>query len=159
MQKKPIVDKYDPVIYPRLFWVTHDVEGLNKIFMFCSIDNPKKEELGAYEQLLQEYSTNGTGVLVTCPVIHRATRQYGIITIILRPDDLEAGDEAHEAVHVADYMFEQLGMYSQDFHDNNEQYAYLVGWAAGCISKTIINNKKYDTRRESSDVEAGDGEL
>lgn len=91
MKKTPRVDMYDPVIYPRLLWVSTELEG---------------------------------------------------------------GDAAHEAVHIADYIFEQLGMYSQQFHDNNEQYAYLVGWAAGCISKTIIKNIKNDTRRESDDVEA-----
>lgn len=74
--------------------------------------------------------------------------------MVMQPEEIVAGDEAHEAVHVADYIFEQLDMYSQDFSSANEQYAYLVGWAAGCISKTIINNKKYDTRRESDDVEA-----
>lgn len=50
-------------------------------------------------------------------------------------------------------MFDELGMYSQSFAEHNEQYAYLVGWIAGCISKTIIKLKQYDTRRESDDVE------
>lgn len=68
---------------------------------------------------------------------------------------IEAGGEAHEAVHVADYIFDELGMYTQSFVNHNEQYAYLVGWAAGCISKTLVNIKReYDTRRESDDVEA-----
>lgn len=68
---------------------------------------------------------------------------------------LEKGSEAHEAVHVADYIFDELGMYTQSFVNHNEQYAYLVGWAAGCISKTLVNIKReYDTRRESDDVEA-----
>ena len=51
------------------------------------------------------------------------------------------------AVHVADYFCEQLGLYTQDFKDGNEAYAYLVGWAAGNISNTICNelkNKEYD---------------
>lgn len=158
MRRKLIIDKYDPVIYPRMFWVTHDVIGLDKIFIFCNMRDGRTEELTAYNNLLEEYE-NGTGVLITCPVIHKATNKLGVLTIILQPDNIIAGDEAHEAVHVADYIFEQLGMYSQDFRDSNEQYAYLVGWAAGCISKSIIKNKAYDTRRESNDVEAGNGEL
>ncbi|QOR56925.1 hypothetical protein [uncultured phage cr60_1] len=36
MKKMPKVDRYDPVIYPRKFWVTYDVEGLDKMFEFCS---------------------------------------------------------------------------------------------------------------------------
>lgn len=153
MKKMPKVDRYDPVIYPRKFWVTYDVEGLDKMFEFCSMEDGKTEAIGAYNKLLEEYD-EGTGVLVTCPVIHKSSRRLGVLTIIMKPEDVKAGDEAHEAVHVADYMFEQLGMYSQDFHDNNEQYAYLVGWTAGCISETIIKNREYDTRRESDDVEA-----
>lgn len=150
MKKMPRVDKYDPIIYPRLFWVACGLEGLNKIFEFCSIADPGNEKPGAYEQLQKN-----TGVLVTCPVIHKASRRLGVITIIMQPDELIAGDEAHEATHVADYMFEQLGMYSQDFSASNEPYAYLVGWAAGCISKTILNvRKENDTRRKFNDLEA-----
>ncbi len=149
MKKMPRVDTYDPVIYPRLFWVAHGLEGLNKIFTFCSMGDLNHEKPGAYEQLLQNI-----GVLVTCPVIHKSSGRYGVITVIIHPEELIAGDEAHEAAHVADYMFEQLGMYSQDFSASNEPYAYLVGWAAGCISKTIINIKKDDERRKSDDVEA-----
>lgn len=70
MKKMPKVDEYDPVIYPRMLWVTGQLEGLK-----------------------------------------------------------------------------------QSFAEHNEQYAYLVGWIAGCISKTIIKLKQYDTRRESDDVE------
>lgn len=154
MKKTPKVDRYDPVIYPRTFWVTYNLEGLDKVFKFCSMNDCRTEEPGAYNSLLKEFE-EGTGVLVTCPVIHKATQNLGVLTIIIRSENMEAGDEAHEAVHVADYMFEQLGMYSQNFSENNEQYAYLVGWAAGCISKTILNIKReYDTRRESDDVEA-----
>lgn len=91
---------------------------------------------------------------LTCPVTHKATGEYGALVIIM-DSSIEAGGEAHEAVHVADYIFDELGMYTQSFVNHNEQYAYLVGWAAGCISKTLVNIKReYDTRRESDDVEA-----
>lgn len=154
MQNKPKVDSYDPIIYPRMFWVAHSVEGLNKIFVFCKCNNSNEEDLNAYDNLADEVK-NGTGVLVTCPVIHRSSRRCGVMVIVLKHNDIIAGDEAHEAVHVADYMFEQLGMCSQTFSDNNEQYAYLVGWAAGCISKSLINiRKEYDTRREFENMEA-----
>lgn len=157
MQKKPKIDKYDPIIYPRKLWVTRDIVGLNKIFQFNKLRSTKEECTSAYDELVEEYDSSDH-ILITCPVTHKVTGEYGALVIIMR-DDIEAGSEAHEAVHVADYIFDELGMYSQTFADSNEQYAYLVGWAAGCISKTIINNKKYDTRRKSSDVEAGNGEL
>lgn len=152
MRKMPKVDMYDPVIYPRKLWITKDVEGLDRIFIFCK-NNGREEAVNGYSNIVDE--TNSTGVLLTAPVIKKSTNEMGTIVIILKPELLEPGDEAHEAVHVADYIFEQLGMYAQDFSAMNEQYAYLVGWAAGCISKTLVNIKReYDTRRESDDVEA-----
>lgn len=131
MKKTPRVDRYDPIIYPRKLWVTGDVIGLNKIFKFNKLDNTKEECISAYDE-----------------------GEYGALVIIM-DSSIEAGGEAHEAVHVADYIFDELGMYTQSFADHNEQYAYLVGWVAGCISKTLVNIKReYDTRRESDDVEA-----
>ena len=96
---------------------------------------------------------DGSGVLATCPVIRKSDGLKGVVVIILDLNELIPGDEAHEAVHAADYMFDELGMCLQSFAEHNEQYAYLVGWIAGCISKTIIKLKQYDTRRESDDVE------
>ena len=55
MKKMPKVDMYDPVIYPRLLWVSTELEGLNNIFIFCSMNDPKHEEIGAYEDLLKEF--------------------------------------------------------------------------------------------------------
>lgn len=138
MKKMPKVDEYDPVIYPRKLWVTQEVEGLDRIFIFCK-NNGREEAIDGYGSILD--GINSTGVLLTAPVIKKSTNELGVIVIIMKPEQLEPGDEAHEAVHVADYVFEQLGMYAQDFSAMNEQYAYLVGWAAGCISKTIIKNR------------------
>lgn len=153
MKKTPRVDRYDPIIYPRKLWVTGDVIGLNKIFKFNKLDNTKEECASAYDEPVEEYNTTKDGWL-TCPVTHKATGEYGALVIIM-DSSIEAGGEAHEAVHVADYIFDELGMYTQSFANHNEQYAYLVGWVAGCISKTLVNIKReYDTRRESDDVEA-----
>lgn len=148
MKKKPIIDTYDPVIYPAKLWVTCDKEELSKIFTFCYLGNPTEPIKEHYDP-----AENNMGVLVTIPVIHKSTMCYGVLVVILKYEELIAGDEAHEAVHVADYIYDRCGMYSQKMNEN-EQYAYLVGWAAGCISKTILNRKKNDTRRESDDVEA-----
>lgn len=147
MRKTPAIDTYDPILYPRKLWVTNEIEGLDKIFQFNKMSNPNEEDLEGYNDLSNELE-EGTGVLVGCPVVKKSTREYGLLLIILRIDYIEAGDEAHEAVHFADYLFEQLGMYTQTFTEHNEQYAYLVGWAAGCISKSIIKYKKDDDRRE-----------
>ena len=152
MKKMLKVDAYDPVIYPRMLWVAGQVEGLDKIFIFNKMEDTSEEDPNGYKSLLYE-SEHGTGVLVTAPVTKKSDRTKGALVIILDWDALQGGDEAHEAVHAADYIFDELGMYTQSFANHNEQYAYLVGWIAGCISKTIIKLKQYDTRRESDDVE------
>ena len=42
-------------------------------------------------------------------------------------------------------MYEELGVHAvESYSQGNENYAYLVGWAAGCISKTIIKEKQND---------------
>lgn len=103
MKKTPRVDRYDPIIYPRKLWVTGDVIGLNKIFKFNKLDNTKEECASAYDELVEEYNTTKDGWL-TCPVTHKATGEYGALVIIM-DSSIEAGGEAHEAVHVADYIY------------------------------------------------------
>lgn len=153
MRKMPKVDEYDPVVYPRKLWVTDEVEGLDRIFKFMRVNNFNLENQDSYHNLLDE-KDHGTGVLVTCPVVNKISGDYGILIIILNLPLVVAGDSAHEAVHAADYIFQVTGSYAQDFTESNEPYAYLVGWIAGCIDKTLIKAKKrYDDRRESDDVE------
>ena len=70
-----------------------------------------------------------------------------LLFVSTNTEDITPDMIPHEAVHVADYFCEQLGLYTQGFKDGNEAYAYLVGWAAGNISNTICNelkNKEYD---------------
>lgn len=133
MKKKPY-DVYSPEIYPRLLFVSTNIEDLDKYFIFLDVygNNDGSE----YNKLLQEIDKYDGG-MVTCKVIRKSDNKYGVIVIAI----------ANEAVHVADYFCEQLGLYTQDFKDGNEAYAYLVGWAAGNISNTICNelkNKEYD---------------
>ena len=56
-----------------------------------------------------------------------ATDELGILVILMNEDKVTTDVIAHESVHVADYFYEQLGLYSQDFSSGNEAYAYLVG--------------------------------
>lgn len=125
MKKKPY-DVYSPEIYPRLLFVSTNIEDLDKYFIFLDV----------------------YGNMVTCKVIRKSDNKYGVIVIaVTSTEDITPDMIPHEAVHVADYFCEQLGLYTQDFKDGNEAYAYLVGWAAGNISNTICNelkNKEYD---------------
>lgn len=136
MKKKPY-DVYSPEIYPRLLFVSTNIEDLDKYFIFLDVygNNDGSE----YNKLLQEIDKK---------VIRKSDNKYGVIVIaVTSTEDITPDMIPHEAVHVADYFCEQLGLYTQDFKDGNEAYAYLVGWAAGNISNTICNelkNKEYD---------------
>lgn len=144
MKKKPY-DVYSPEIYPRLLFVSTNIEDLDKYFIFLDVygNNDGSE----YNKLLQEIDKYDGG-MVTCKVIRKSDNKYGAIVIaVANAEDITPDMIPHEAVHVADYFCEQLGLYTQDFEDGNEAYAYLVGWAAGNISNTICNelkNKEYD---------------
>lgn len=72
-----------------------------------------------------------------CPVMDNETFELGILLIIVYPDLMNAAITAHESVHIADYYFERCGLNSESFTEGNETYAYLVEWAAGCITKVM----------------------
>lgn len=145
MKRIPRVDTYDPIIYPRLLFVTTETKGLDTIFEFLTT-NYGDDDGGGYTRLLRSIDKENFGA-VTCPVIRKSDDRYGVLVIILDTDKITSDVIPHEAVHVADYICEQLSIYTQDFSEGNENYAYLVGWAAGSISKTVSNRlkeKEYD---------------
>lgn len=140
MKRFQKVDVYDPVIYPRLLFVATELEGLDDKFEFLTI-NYKHDDGGAFNRLISSIDDNPSGA-ITCPVIRKSDNKYGVIVIILDLEEIDSDVIPHESVHVADYIYEQLGIYTTDFSEGNEHYAYLVGWAAGCISKTVSNRLK-----------------
>lgn len=137
MKKLPL-DTYDPKIYPRKLWVTSEVEGLDKVFVFMRTDDLDKENLNGYKSLVEM----DNAIMCTCPVMRISDSKYGVLVIAMSIEDVNTESIAHESVHVADYFFNQLDLVSQDFTDGNEAYAYLVGWAAGCISNSMIKYNK-----------------
>lgn len=141
MRKIPKIDTYSPVVYPRLLFVTTDAEGLDKYFEFMTIAGDY-DDGGGYNRLLKTINEENPSGAVTCPVMRKSDFKYGVLVIVLDLDDITPDVIPHEAVHVADYICSELDIYTQDFKDGNESYAYLVGWAAGSISKTVSNRLK-----------------
>lgn len=117
MKKKPY-DVYSPEIYPRLLFVSTNIEDLDKYFIFLDVygNNDGSE----YNKLLQEIDKYDGG-MVTCKVIRKSDNKYGVIVIaVTSTEDITPDMIPHEAVHVADYFCEQLGLYTQDFKGGNE---------------------------------------
>jgi hypothetical protein len=131
------IDKYDPVVYPRLLWVATEITDLDNVFVFCNINDFTKENPDTYKNLVEDYETGCTSAM-TIPVIHKSSGRSGVLVLIfdLDSDDL-SNTIPHEATHVTDYIFDSLGL-SADVFSRNECYAYLLGWAASCISSSVI---------------------
>lgn len=139
---KKILNTYDPVIYPRKLWIANYAEGLDKKFVFCNIEDFNIVNEDTYKSLVEEFYEEYTAA-VTIPVHYKATGEAGVLVVIFNPDNLEDAINtiAHEATHVTDYMYDSLGLSAECFH-RNENYAYLLGWAAGSISSSLIKFKE-----------------
>ena len=144
MKKKRKIDMYDPQIYPRKLWVAVGPEELDEQFKFYLTDKS-----GVIENIDEEFEQEGIA-MSTYSVCRKSDGLYGCL--VYAPNLEVITDDAipHEAVHVADYFFEVGGIYGEDFSEGNEAYAYLVGWSAGNISKTIID---YERRRDKKQQE------
>ena len=70
MKKTLKIDTYDPVIYPRLFWVTDELEGLDRVFEFITIYSGG-EKTTDFEELMK---------LITCYLIC-INQKYDIMDI------------------------------------------------------------------------------
>lgn len=141
MQKNAEVLEYSFRIYPRKMWVSDGIEGLDELFTFLSLTDNVTEAKDAYDNLIKD-KENDNCIVCVIPVLRKDDLKYGALVVIMNKKDVTTGVVAHESVHVADYICEQLGIYSQCFRDGNEAYAYLVGYIADCISDSIKEFKK-----------------
>lgn len=144
------IDKYE-CSFPGKLWVTvlDYNEPLNKLinkFTFKKNIKGFDESVKDIELLLSEDKNKAYAACY--PVMENSTGEMGVLTIIF--DEIDVNVISHEAVHVADYFFEVGGIYGEDFSEGNEAYAYLVGWSAGNISKTVID---YERRRDKKQQE------
>lgn len=139
MRKKRNIDMYDPQIYPRKLWVAVGPEELDEQFKFYYTDKSKLIEN------IEEELADDDIAMCTYSVCRRSDGLYGCLVYAPNLNAITDDVIPHEAVHVADYMYEETGIRAiESYSQGNESYAHLVGWAAGCISKTIIKEKQND---------------
>ena len=125
--KKPIIDKYDPVIYPRILYVAKNCteKYINKYFVGRG---------GEYIRLDNNY------FMYTVEVIHKKTEKLGILVVL---DDSATKEDtidqvnfcSHEADHVNFSICEDIGLSIP--YSAQEASAYLTGWATKCIFTTL----------------------
>ena len=137
------VHKYE-TLYPRSLWIVNcdeeDPTMLTKRYILYK-NLPGWKEID--KDIEKELSSAEDNAIAGCYVVEeRSTGMLGLLLIIFRINDMDTSTTAHESVHVADYFYEVCGCNSEDFTDGNEAYAYLVGWAAGCIANVLIKERQ-----------------
>lgn len=123
-----MVDKYDFTIYPCNLWVCTDFDGAKKRFRYNTGKELEDPELGDC-------------LAVTLGLVEeKRTKELGFIVVVLSDLKTLGGSKiveiiSHEATHVATRMFEWLGIHLDA--NNDEPYAYLLGYISSCIWKTV----------------------
>lgn len=126
--------------FPRRLWIVKNAPYSWIKERFKSIDG---DDIVEYDKSLSK--------AVTYPEIeHLGMNEYGILIVIL-DNKLTVSDCAHEATHFVMELYRAMG--DEVSLDNQEVFAYLVGWATDCIHQVITNKYKptFDGSRELKD--------
>lgn len=135
---KMIVHEFDPGIYPRKLWVCLNADKDELLERFEFFPHPNGLDVA-----LDRHAASCSSVRI------KDGDWIGVMLFTTNKKYLDIQTIAHESAHIADYFFEELGMYTQNFTESNEPYTYFVGWAAKCISESIKYKKQPTTRAES----------
>lgn len=128
--KNTTIHEFHPLIYPRRIWI---VKGSDK-----KIIKDKFLERDGEEIVLKNEKGNESACTVFPYVKLRENDKYGYLVCV--QSHLSVGDIAHEYVHVATELFSEIGAIHTP--DNQEPFAYLVGWIADCIHQVITGKFK-----------------
>lgn len=133
---KAIIEEFNPCVYPRLLWVAKG----------GSIDDLKESfELGDYEP------QDGEGAVTLGSVRKAGDDRLGALVWFPNSGDMRHGDWiAHEATHVALYIYHEVGAVAE--FENQEPFAYLVGWVFECVDK-VRRMKHVSVESEPKDSE------
>lgn len=128
--------EYDFVIYPRKLHVLIEptLEQINDKFLGMNDKPLQKEQYDKYAN-----SCNA----ITCTAKEKEDKFKTVLVIILDKENCKFGTYAHESIHVADIICEQLEITTQGFSDGgNEHYAYLVGFISQKIQDSLDEYNK-----------------
>jgi hypothetical protein len=118
------------------------VKAISKFYILQPNLNDLEDNQGA--ALKDAYLEGSSGCC--CAAVDKATDSNCILCFMFEKN-VSTKTIAHESVHIADYYCQLCDIYTQDFCDGNEAYAYLVGWAADCIDKTVKDGKRKTKQR------------
>lgn len=107
--------EFDPQIYPRKLWVAVTKGTFSDVF------DTELKELGEYDNA----DVNN---------VHHKEKDLGGLLIRFRSaDEITAENTTHESTHVAIEIFDYIE--ARIDTNNQEPFAYLCGWVAGCIEE------------------------
>ena len=111
--------EYNPVIYPRKLWVSvgASTKELNEVF----------EEVEDMED---------SAIATVYSVCRTENKMGGMLIRFNNRMDMTPSVIAHESVHAAMGIYGYVG--AEVDLDNQEPFAYLVGWIADCIWQSKI---------------------
>ena len=119
------IHEFDPEIYPRLLWVTYG----------CPT-SVLKDMFGENAQDMDETSNAD---VINCRRMKPDVRG-GILIRFRSKSDMTMENIAHESVHAALEIFDYVN--ARIAYDNQEPFAYLVGWIADCCQQVKQNKCK-----------------
>lgn len=112
------IHEFDPVIYPRLLWVTI---------------NPSNEELqNFFDDTLDADALRGRKAIV-CEASKKKPYLAGYLIVFRSKKYMDIGTIAHEATHVGLDLFHELNIEYDGLHQ--ESLAYLIEWVATCCEQ------------------------
>ena len=120
-----------PEVYPRRLYVVRGKDKAKLIKQaFCTYD---KEDLAGIDE-----SKEWAGACTWSRIMFRDTGKLGVLVWII--NNATPPSLAHEAVHVANIMFKELGI--DTGYDHDEHYAYMVQWVTDCLWQVVTNKFK-----------------
>lgn len=119
------IHQFNPTIYPRKLWVIKggSVENIQEVFL-----EPNGDEI------ILNFEEYNYPAATTLKVRQKETNLLGVLVWLIS-DKIDVGIVAHESVHVASCIFDDMGMTMGFECGNDEHFAYLVGFAADCINQ------------------------
>jgi len=122
-----MIHEFDPQIYPCKLWVaiTNKSDVLNERFKWDFNDSDVDIDFSNTDA-------------ITGAVRQRIDRKFGILIVFENKKVCTISNIAHESSHAADDIWKRLG----EVNTGGEANAYLVGWIAKCIEKTLKNKRK-----------------
>lgn len=126
MKKKAVIHQFDPVIYPIKLWVMSEYNP-------ALIDKLFKNQNGSKLNISRTESSNIS--TYDRVIVHRKSEKYGILIVLNGSVNISVGSICHEATHASRFIWGHL----RELDTGIEADAYLVGWIADCIDKTLKN--------------------